>query len=545
MPEAMFRLLLRFRDLIAETIPAHRDIIRDKGHCWWGWWGRPSEDGHRQSWSDFAEEIDREGDGWVGLFDSGKKHRVYKARVTSVRVRESLEDDELEKVPEYYRNSPYSKVWLRLESIVEIDAFFGEYSLEKAPRLPGIPPERRNRLEGKVIMDANELRSMDTTLWEVRPRLEDDLEEHFMTATFSFSEPVSHRGFQVHGDTILHLTDLHFARGDHRREHAWGFASETNHAPTMADSIAAAIRASGQKIGFVLVTGDLTFKASEGEFEEAARSLNLLRTHLDLDTDQVVVIPGNHDIAWADTLPDADESLIYAREKDTEAYRLFFRDFFKYDPDTHLSMGRRFWFPHGGTVEICALNSSTLAQNRHHLPGMGWVHAGAVASTTGELGWHDRQTGMSLRLLALHHHLAVPESYNHPDEFSKGFGMAADATGLMRQAVRRGVHLAIHGHRHVPFIWRTRVYDLPNEPGDEWDLGELSILGGGSAGSSSVRDGNYFNTISVQSDAITVSIFKSEKGFQKGFELMKRFSADIELERGLLTLGPWQKSETA
>lgn len=54
----------------------------------------------------------------------------------------------------------------------------------------------------------------------------------------------------------------------------------------------------GVRIGLVLVTGDLTVRAEDGEFAEAFRFIHALLGMLQLSTDHLIVIPGNHDIRW-------------------------------------------------------------------------------------------------------------------------------------------------------------------------------------------------------------------------------------------------------
>ncbi len=39
----MESILLRFRDLVADTIAEHNYIIKKKGFVWWGWWKKEDE----------------------------------------------------------------------------------------------------------------------------------------------------------------------------------------------------------------------------------------------------------------------------------------------------------------------------------------------------------------------------------------------------------------------------------------------------------------------------------------------------------------------
>jgi len=68
---------------------------------------------------------------------------------------------------------------------------------------------------------------------------------------------------------------------------------------------------------------------------------------------------------------------------------------------------------------------------------------------------------MALRVLALHHHLTLTEDLEPAKGYGAGFGIAVDAPRIMRLAARYGVQLALHGHKHRVFMWRSKVYKLP------------------------------------------------------------------------------------
>jgi hypothetical protein len=127
-----------------------------------------------------------------------------------------------------------------------------------------------------------------------------------------------------------------------------------------------------------------------------------------------------------------------------------------------------------------------------------------------------------------------------PAEYYTGFGMAMDATRVQRISARHGVHVALHGHRHRTFLWRSDVYELPEEAQDAWALGPLSLLGGGSAGAPSAGDQkNFFNAITVGADGITVELFQSKNRQQ--FGVIGTWHAPFSLVEGRLCLGAWER----
>ena len=109
--------MFRFRDLIADTLGEHRGVISEQGSCWWGWWRRPSEGDKVDFWRELKTEVASGKEVAIGLFNSGDG-QVTEAIVTEVLLPgEALDDTEKEKVPTYYRQSPFSHAWMRLKSI--------------------------------------------------------------------------------------------------------------------------------------------------------------------------------------------------------------------------------------------------------------------------------------------------------------------------------------------------------------------------------------------------------------------------------------------
>lgn len=550
------RVLFRYRDLIANTLEEHRKKIREKGSCWWGWWKRPNEGGRPDVWEFLEQELAAKKEAWVGLFDSGAtadatavRYALVVAMVPPIgpdpREMPRVPDNEVELIPDYYRSSPYSRAWLKITEIeAQPASFFKNYSYDVAPQLPGIPPRYLSRLAGKLVMDHEELRAMDTTIWRVRPKDAHDREEKFLAPGIRITDPISLEPIHVKGDKILHMTDLHFATKQ-RAQHVWGYPGDGTKKSTMADEVARATKDKG--VCLVVITGDFTFITAEDEFGEAYKSVNTLLGSLGLRADNLVIIPGNHDIAW--TKPsgdpyDPEKPADNAPDQACEQYKRFYSKLMRHDPDDSFAMGRRFVFPHGGVVEICALNSSSLEQGADHFAGMGKVRPTVFARVCDALGWGDERGSLGLRILAIHHHLTATEDVENSAEYAKGFGMAIDAKKILRDAARRRVHLVLHGHRHRVFVWREGVYELPEYTKPGWKLGSVSILGGGSAGSSSVIDKrNFFNLITVGSGGLIVEIFQSQGG--DSFQIMNKLRADFSLQGGHLQLGDWNTPDTA
>jgi len=548
------KFLFRFRDLVASTIEEHERVIKQHNWVWWGWWKRPSEDSRSDVWDDLANST-KSSKVEVGLFDAGSG-KVFLAEVIDVikppktdgRATENIvrvPEQEEDHVPSYYRASPFSRAWMKITNIAsEPVAFFNEYSFAEAPKLPNYTAATLRRLVDKKIVSAEELRLMDTTIWRVRQAKPTDSSEQILLSVQALSDAVSTEVVRCKGDAILHLTDVHFATGQNRAEHVWRYEQEEETRHTMVEAIAAALakRESKLKTGLLIISGDFAFIGSAAEFNEARIAIQRLLGILDLSTDHLVIIPGNHDIQWStDATYDANAKVDPTSQASKDAkknYEEFYRQIFRHEPNRHLSMGRRFAFPCGMTIDVCGLNSSSLGTGKNFLAGMGRTDEGAFGEVANQLGWNDDKT-MGLRLLVIHHHLAVTDDLEPAQGFGKGYGMAVDAVRIQRLAAGSGVHLALHGHKHRVFIWRSSVYELPENTQPKFKLGELSIIGGGSAGSSeTTNNSNYFNVIELRPGKLALNIFKSQnRGL---FGLMQTWDAELLLcgENGL-KLGDW------
>lgn len=540
------RYLFRFRDLVASTISAHREVLAVHDYVWWGWWKRPTEDARQTIWTAMQKALAQGEPLEVGLFDSGSG-QVFRAKVAAVRPPaddgpgvpiSALPEDQRDKIPAYYRESPFSRAWLKLIEIgTEPIDFFDRYSLAEPPPLRQFDAALRLRLRGKVITGADELREMDTTIWEVRPREFGDHDESIILGRAGVHEPISREPIRLKSNVVLHLTDLHFAAGDHRHHHGWRLEGESGR--TLADAVIAALKKKKIEIGAIIVTGDLTFLGSEEEFKAAHASLGKLMGVLDLGPESIVVVPGNHDIQWSTDATYADSAPIVNAPPEARAnYARFYRSLYKHDANDSLSMGRRFVLPSGLTLEIAALNSSSLQTGKKFLAGMGRIDTHALEDISLALQWVDHAPSLAMRLLALHHHVVLTEDFEPAEGFYRGFGIAVDAPRVQRMAARRGVQLVLHGHKHRAFLWKSGVFSLPEEAQEHYRLGELSVIGGGSAGSTEVEaSSNYFNTIEFKPEHVELSLFRSKR--TEPFEGFQRWRAPLVLQQGSLVLGEW------
>lgn len=547
------RYLFRYRNLLTDdTLGEHRKIITEHHMCWWGWWQRPAEDARIELWNALAKELEG-GPIQIGLFNSAPEGAgagsVHVATLDQV-LPPSSEDGPVQRppkysqlVPDYYRQTPFSSAWMRLIHIAE-DAlddreFYGNHSFRSPPVLRGMIERDTRRYTGKVILDADELRSMDTTLWEVRSATTGDPSDRILATSSRVTAAVSSDPIPLRHNRVLHLSDLHF--GVHHRWDLIGQGQAELHSRIVTSL------GSDPKVGLVVISGDLTHRAERSEFYEAFRFIHALLGGLRLGPEHLVVIPGNHDIAWTqqEAVWDPSKEVSQASEEAMYAYReAFYRRVFRHPPSPDLSMARRFVAPCGLVLDVCALNTSALEQGRRWLAGMGRVGDGAFQRTASKLGWVENDSTASLRMLVLHHHLTPTEDVMPTDQFGRGFGMASDARRTLRDAARYGVQLVLHGHRHLPFLSSESVYESVAKGGDVWNLGRVGIVGGGSAGSTETQgDENHFNILDLTSTSVSLQMYtaRSPEDSRGPFTMPISWSSDLRLENGRLKLDDWKR----
>lgn len=544
--------LFRFRDLVAPTIKEHKKVIDKHGWCWWGWWKRPSEDGRTDIWKELSEIILKDGKVTIGLFDSGSD-KLYPAQLIGIIQPDEKVDifadntikvpkEEEDRVPPYYRESPFSRAWMKLDNIADENInFTGKYSFAEAPKLANYDDSLLRRFIDKKIYSGEELRSMDTTIWRIRPAKDGDHSEQIILSSQALSTPLSNKVIRCKHNTILHLTDLHFSTAPNRDQHVWRYDSEGEETRnTMVEAIGSVLKTEDHKIGLLVVSGDFTFVGSKEEFAEAKTAILHLLGMLDLSTDHLVIVPGNHDIQW--TTDDSYEHNSPVRQAPPKAranYEAFYRELMRHEPNRHLAMARRFAFPSGRMIELCALNSSSLETGKDFLAGMGRTDEAAFSEVSEVLGWSGHKSA-AVRMMVIHHHLALTEDLEPADGYGKGYGLAVDAVRIQRMARQKGVHLALHGHKHRSFIWRSTVYELPEHTKPQHRLGELSIIGGGSAGSSDTDgDSNYFNLLVIEPANLKLVMFQSKN--QGAFAAFQKWNAELTIsdQQGGLALGDW------
>lgn len=240
--------------------------------------------------------------------------------------------------------------------------------------------------------------------------------------------------------TIAHISDLHFGRISH---------------PGVVDALVDEVNE--ESVDLVVLTGDLTQRAREREFESARATLGKIQP-------PTLVVPGNHDISpWWRPIRRLSTPL--------KRYRRYITD------DLAPT------FERNGTV-VLGLSSAYGASIKG-----GRIGPGDRAALQGFFG--SRPTG-EFKVLAVHHHLTHIRSIGWHD-------VALQARKTLETAADVGVDLVLCGHLHVSHIEPIDVI-----PGEH----RIVIASAGTATSNRWREPtgpvNFYNLVAVETEAFHI-----------------------------------------
>lgn len=92
-----------------------------------------------------------------------------------------------------------------------------------------------------------------------------------------------------------------------------------------------------------------------------------------MDSDNIIICPGNHDLKIEDSNAPEDDLKLFSENKDTSAlYSNFFKNIYHISPNGFLTCGRKFLTLSGKSVEIASLNTAML-QQYENFEGHGYI----------------------------------------------------------------------------------------------------------------------------------------------------------------------------
>ena len=331
------------------------------------------------------------------------------------------------------------------------------------------------------------------------------------TLSVSVAAPAAATAPAARPPVFIHLSDLHFGT----RPTAGG-GQEPMHRFVQTDSSKSLLEHMVDQIAsfsfgpdelHLVISGDLTYTATQSEFQEALLFIQKLCEALGInEKERVAVTPGNHDVSWpAANYQRArrfDQYLIFLRKlygKELAA-RLYPRIDWSLDPEIPVDGSNLFAFHSlaNGAVELISLNSCVHENEADH---WGFVGEKQLEKLGKELPPIADETKGPVRLAVMHHHLHVfPEAQDaHLKEPWLDVSLARDAGAVERWIEEHRFSIFMHGHKHKPQLRETIIRGY-RQNRDE-DGRPLIVCGAGSAGvhprELEPNFGNHFEVIEI------------------------------------------------
>lgn len=511
-------MVLRFRDLIGKTIDEHDKTIKRNGYAWWGWWNKPIEAVPTGVFNHFKTEMLHNGYLTIFLADSGNS-LLYRAKLLEIHYGESGEDvpsEEPQKTPSYYRTKQY-RAWYKIKDIEEINEI--ELRNWAYVEVPGFYDDQKDeRFAKKRVYGLKEMLSYrHRTIYFIEgydagSHRDVALESETKASGACFmTKPIITRS-----NFIMHLSDLHFGS-----LHRYKLHSEAN-SKSLLDIISEDLRKynNNKPPAAILISGDLTSTGIEEEYNQAYEFITGLKSVNDLDINQIIIIPGNHDITWFGKKPKGKKPVKMPPSRAENNYRSFFHKLYGFPANEYLSMGRRIILQNYCAIDIIGLNSSRLEQVS--FSGYGFVGSQQIQQAFEEMGWNEDR-GVKYRFVMMHHHLIPVSPVEEIEKCNHNYSLSLDSGHISCECLAKSVDLFLHGHQHQPFYsGLSRGEDEDEYPSTRI----LSIHGTGSIGAKREKLGpigkNCYSVLEINIDQLKIEN-RSESETRAQFTHNSRF----------------------
>jgi predicted phosphodiesterase len=441
------------------------------------------------------------------LFDSGK-NELHQARGVEIRWRldgARIASPEAKRTPQYYKEQKYF-AWFKFSEIATKPTdktILHKFTYVQVADFFESRVSRFFPFYDKRIETVEELQEQNRTIWFVRPyKAGDSTGPASPPSRPAVNAPFSTDPFASHSSTLLWLSDVHF--GNHV------FPMVSDHlGKDLSQTLESDLKQKGQNsVAAAIISGDLTWKDEDDEFDQAKRFVNGLRSWSTLDLSRILVCPGNHDVKFSGDPSKLGEPATIAADDAKRGYSKFYTNLYGHAPNKFLSCGRRFLIGNAIAVDVICLNSSLLEQTRDAFQGQGFIGDEQLADAAIQMGW-DKNPGTDaprgFRVLVLHHHL-VPVTFRPVPKVGYAGSVTWDAEAVVRWIVKHQVDLVLHGHMHDPFF--ARIGRLESDTSDKWHTFYIGGLGSSGVRPESLGDERYntYGLVEFGRNEVTVEV---------------------------------------
>ena len=285
------------------------------------------------------------------------------------------------------------------------------------------------------------------------------------------------RAVEAPGDTILHLSDIHFG-SSHGFKQKTGRHGDAIAQTRLVDRVLQAVDEARRSVGVIVVSGDLVSKGNTDDFflaedflSEVVRSLGLSRKHL-------VVVPGNHDFKTLDAL-DAMPTMDYSHERPFRNFMTAFLDW----KGPEIERLHHFRMESGEHLVFGALNSARLRGRESK--EYGYVGRHRYAEMFDFMGQSLERSKIEARRFAVLHHHVLPVQELEVPRDGVPISLTVDAAELFGELQERRFDAILHGHQHRPFYFRgsRSVFQTPTKVA--LPTHSVMVIGNGASGAGS------------------------------------------------------------
>lgn len=447
-------------------IPLHEEVLKGSasGYVWWGWWKKEHELSRDRALKQLKRLINRQGSLEIGLLNR-KDDEFFRASVDDIffegKGKKSVAPDS--RCPELYRDrEPGCSAWLRMRSIERISKATYETKFGQVP-------------------------TGDPTLYEVRTTKGDSSLSVYPPPSWDMTETAAP------GDTILHLSDLHFGESHGFRQYLVTPAESVQRV-SLLDRVLTAVNKAEADIGIVVASGDFVSKGTTDDYPAAADFLCELLDRLQLEKKHLVLVPGNHDFKTRvamNSLPTMD----YSHER---PYRDFVSGLLGVTKEAEIERLQHFVLSSGEHVVFGSLNSVRLRGKE--TKEYGYVGLHRYAEMFDYMNQILAQTGTdAYRIAVLHHHVLPVQELESPRD-GVPVSLTVDAAQLLDELQERRFDALLHGHQHKPFyslVSRSIISGTSVKSPER----RIAIIGNGSSGATNgaLAEDFPYNTVGVYS----------------------------------------------
>lgn len=467
----MDTIILRFRDTEKDidTISEHTNLIDSKGFTWWGWWKKSDEIINEEIFKVLKNKISKGEINTIGIFDR-TTNRFFVAQISDVEYNINLKMDSpnVHATPKYYNQ-------------VKLHAWFQLCNIQLIPR--------------EVFIESfTNIPTSGNTLF-----------------VLPYKEEVDTERISIKNANILHISDIHFGND-------FGFPLTTSmkSGSNLIDTIKKYFDFKNKiEIGLVVVSGDITSRGDMGVLQGPASDfLKKLCKVINIGSNQVVIVPGNHDIP----LKDAN----FHDYNHENSFKLFLKEF--YGESKEINGYEKFITKDGLKIDILRINSARLRNK--------------AESNFGYVGWDDyrymieenKKEEDAIKIAVLHHHLIpVPNEEPIDSEYPYGsISVTLDAGKVIEGLHHYDFDIVLHGHQHLPGLNKISRGIL-NGSNISLDKG-LFMSGAGSSGAKverltgQLRD-NSFSILSLSETNLKIETVQ----YNSMREPIKLFDSEIKV----------------